>query len=393
MQAAPSTGQRYSVTCSLFLIVLFGMFLSNCKKTEEPSIFEELSRKNPHKPPPPPPPPPPFYFSNCTSPTYAATFVKGVAVNTTISKNYINSPGGNYTAFTSNPVNGLTFSTPAGTFNTGSGTVVFTVTGTPVYLGYSSVTLSLGNIIPCTINFSVSNPPATGPTVDPGPTKGSTGVVNFIYRGQSVAYTTVRAGDGKIWLQQNLGSPQVAFHHLDESSFGDYFQFGRWDDGHQIPNSSTVTGGPSLLNPSHISAGNPNFIKGGTTATKWWGVGGLATDSWSGTTATTTNGKDPCTALGPGWRMPTAADWNTVKSYEDLEGVMAAFMSSLKLTGSGYRLYYDGFVYRNGDNGNYWSSTAVNNYAMALNYDDNTYRAEVIATERGQGFTCRCVKD
>lgn len=369
----------------LFFITLLFIFFQSCKKTVGTSITDESSGSTAEmgkgKPHNPPPPPPPFYFSDCSYPVYAATFIVGEPANTMISKTYVNSPGGNYAAF-SQTVNGITFSAPAGTFNAGSGTIVFSATGTPPVTGFCSVTLSVGNIIPCSVNFKVANPPASGPTVDPGPTVGSTGVINFIYKGQSVAYKTVRAGDGRIWLQQNLGSPQVAFDRLDESSYGDYFQWGRWDDGHQASNSPIISGGSSLANPSFISSGNPNFIAG------WWGTG-TGTDTWSGTTATTTNGKDPCAALGAGWHLPTAADWQNVASHEDLEGTGAAFQSSLKLTAAGYR---DGTLFQNSDNGHYWTASPSGNYSRVLFIDDNTYSATIVATERGIGFSCRCVK-
>ena len=100
----------------------------------------------------------------------------------------------------------------------------------------------------------------------------------------------------------------------------------------RFANSPTITGGPSLLNPSNIPSGNPNMIVGTQLhGTMWWGTGGLSTDTWSGSSATSTNGKDPCVALGAGWRSPTAADWQNLKNYDDLEGAMAAFMSNLKL--------------------------------------------------------------
>jgi uncharacterized protein (TIGR02145 family) len=396
------TMQKTFTRLAQFMALAFGFVLifESCKKTVEPVSKEEATSNEGQiagkkKPQNPPPPPPPFYFSNCSSPLYAATLIVGTPTNITISKSYINSTGGSYAAF-SKTVNGVTFSAPAGTFNTGNGTIVFTVTGTPVVTGYWAVTLNVGNIIPCAINFTVSNAPANPATCggDPGPAEGATGCVTFNYRGQTVTYTTVRAGDGRIWLQQNLGSPQVAFHHLDVSSFGDYFQWGRWDDGHQDPNSTVITGGPLLLNPSTISSGNPNFIQGTTTSTKWWNTGGLATDTWSGSIATSTNGKDPCAALGAGWRMPTAAEWQNLGMHEDLEGAMAAFMTNLKLPATGYRLSWGGMVFRNGDNGNYWSSTAANNNtAKVLAYDDNTYSATVAPSERGQGYSCRCIKD
>lgn len=370
-----------------FIILLAALFLfQSCKKTVDPAVGEEnletVAGKKPKNPPPPPPPP--FYFSDCYNPLYSATMPKGIAANVSVTKNYVNSPGGSYPAFTSATVNGITVTAPAGTFNTGSGSVVFTVTGTPVNTGYFYITVQVGNIQPCNMYFIVNNAPVSGPTADPGPTPGSTGIVNFTYKGQQVAYQTVRARDGKVWLQQNLGSPQVAFHHSDESSYGDYFQWGRWDDGHQSFTSTIITGGPSLSIPSHIPSGNPNFITG------WWGSGGLSTDTWSGTTVTSTNGKDPCVALGPGWRSPTAADWANVKNYEDLEGAMTAFSSNLKLPISGYR---SGNVnFGNGDS-YYWSSTATGNYATFLLISDNTYSAELQATYRGYGIPCRCMKD
>ena len=386
--------KRYALPVISFIFL--ALFFQNCQKSVETSETGEVGTKkggngngNPHNPPPPPPPP--FYFSNCNNPTYSASFVVGVAANTTIIKNYVNSPGGSYDAFTSATVNGITITAPAGTFNVGSGSVTFTATGTPINTGSFYVWIGVGNIQQCMMFFTVLNAPATGPTVDPGPAEGSTGVVNFIYKGQSVSYTTVRAGDGKIWLQQNLGSPQVAMAVWDEASFGDYFQWGRWDDGHQGRNSSTVTGGPSLLNPSNIPSGNPNFIAGTTAGTSWWGTGGLSSNTWSGTTATSTNGKDPCVALGPGWRLPTAADWQNLKNYDDLDGALAAFMSNLKLPAGGFR-DQGGYVYGAGESF-YWTASPSGTYGTGLFISDNTYLASLEAMFRGQGNNCRCVKD
>ena len=371
MQTAKNfRGRQFLTVLSYFLFFQAVMFFQSCKKTVEPSANEEIATKR--KPQNPPPPPPPFYFSDCYNPLYSAQLTKGKTANVSITKNYVNSPGGSYAAFTSATVNGITVSAPAGTFNVGSGSVVFTATGTPINTGVFYIQIQVGNIQPCMMHFIVINAPVSGPTADPGATEGSTGIINFIYRGQSVAYQTVRAGDGKIWLQQNLGSPQVAMAVWDEASFGDYFQWGRWDDGHQVPNSPTITGGPSLLNPSNIPSGNPNSISG------WWSTGGLATDTWNGTSATATNGKDPCAALGAGWRLPTAADWQNLKNYEDLDGALAAYMSNLKLPAAGYRDAYGGFVYAGGES-YYWSATASGTNAIGLFISDNTYAATLQA--------------
>lgn len=390
MQIAKLPVRKLFTPPALSLLLLIVIIFQSCKKTDE-AVAARNNEAESKRPPKNPPPAPTFYFTDCNNPPNSGTFSVGVPVNTTITKNYVNSPGGSYDAFTT-AVNGITISAPAGTFNVGSGSVVFTVTGTPISTGFLNVWVGVGNIQQCMLFFTVVNAPASGPTVDPGPAFGTTGVVNFTYRGQPVAYTTVRAKDGKIWLQQNLGSPQVAFHTNDEASYGDYFQWGRWDDGHQVPNSPVITGGPSLLNPSNIPSGNPNFIVGQTAGARWWGTGGLATDTWSGTMATSTSGKDPCVALGAGWRLPSAADWENVKRYEDLEGSMTAFTSNLKLPAGGFRDAYGGFVFRGGET-YYWSATASGSYATGLFISDNTYAATLQSSDRGQGFSCRCVKD
>ena len=389
MKTPRSSGRYFLPMLATLLCIQFSIIFQSCQKSVEPSATEEIATKR--KPGNPPPPPPPFYFTNCNqNPQYSATLTKGMAANVSITKNYVNSPGGSYDAFTSATVNGITISAPAGTFNVGSGSVVFTATGTPISTGSFYVWIGVGNIQQCMMFIMVINPPASGPTVDPGPAEGSTGVINFIYRGQQVAYTTVRAGDGKIWLQQNLSSPQVAMAVWDEASFGDYFQWGRWDDGHQLRNSPTITGGPSLLNPSNIPLGNPNMIVGQTAGTMWWGTGGSTTDTWSGSSAGSTNGKDPCVALGPGWRLPTAADWQNLKNYDDLDGALAAYMSNLKLPAGGFRS--GGFVYAGGES-YYWSSTASGSNAIGVFISDNTYLASLQASQRGEGFNCRCLKD
>jgi hypothetical protein len=389
--------QKFLATSSLIFLLSAILLFQGCKKTdqalEQEATENELSSRRRPNPPPPPPPPPPFYFGTCWNPNIQGSFVAGVPTTATITLIYVNSPGGPHSGYTTT-VNGITVATPPGTLAVGTGTIVYTASGTPINSGLHNIPLSIGSSSTCNLAIPVLNPPVSGPTADPGPTVGSTGIINFTYKGQPVAYKTVRAADGKIWLQQNLGSPQVAFGSLDKASIGDYFQWGRWDDGHQRPNSPTITGGPSLLNPSHIPSGNMNFIKGTTTNTKWWGVGGLATDTWSGTVATATNGKDPCTALGAGWRLPTAAEWENIALLEDLFGTLNAYQSRLKLPASGYRLSYDGMVFQNGDNGQYWTSNAAaNSYGRVFFYDDNSYDAATRLSPRAEGYTCLCVKN
>jgi hypothetical protein len=368
-------------------IVVLCLVFQSCEKSIELPSDEIATKRKPHDPPPPPP----AFSFNCGTQTMSGGFVAGVPTNATITFTYSNSPGGQHSGYTSAPVNGITFSTPPGTLNVGSGSITYTASGTPIGAGQFSAIVSLNgfpNVGCAFVIYALNQPSNCTTTVDPGPTAGSTGCVVFTYRGQQVSYKTVRAKDGRIWLQQNLGSPQVAYSEYDNASYGHYFQWGRWDDGHQLPNSPVVPGGPSLLNPSNIPNGYPNFISGTTAGTNWWGVGGLVTDTWSGTTATSTNGKDPCSALGAGWRLPTAEEWNTVSISEDLFGTIGAAMSNLKLPASGHR----GWNY-NADIGYYWTSNAADNSNAKVFFFDNNYNAGVVAAQRGEGFSCRCIKE
>jgi len=117
------TSKYFLPVLTAILCFQVSIIFQGCQKTVEPSVSEEIATKR--KPQNPPPPPPPFYFTNCNSPLYSATLTKGVAANVSIIKNYVNSPGGSYPAFTSATVNGITITAPAGTFSVGSGSVTF----------------------------------------------------------------------------------------------------------------------------------------------------------------------------------------------------------------------------------------------------------------------------
>jgi len=361
-----------------------------CKKTVETQPTDEeiatsaTNRRNPG-------PPPPFSFNNCSNAGFNGNFEKGSPANVTFTLNYVNSPGGSYPLFTSTTVNGITIKAPSGTLNAGTGSITFTASGTPVAAGVFTIPVSiLGNT--CNRQITVLNAPPPASDGDPGATVGSTGLVRFTYQNQAVIYKTVRAADGKIWLQQNLGSPKVASNSIDEASYGHLFQWGRWDDGHQSLNSSTIVGNSSLQNPSQIGSGNPGFIKSQTPGLEWWGVGGLSTDTWSGNVPTSTNGKNPCAALGAGWRMPTASEWQNLINQEHISDTYTAFQSNLKLPAGGVRLSNTGMVHINGDIGYFWTSTADGSKAKAV-FIDNAYGLFISPVERGNGYPCRCVKD
>jgi hypothetical protein len=379
-------------TGRIFLPLLISAIIFSfqaCQKTEEPqSTEEEIASTNRSRPPSSQPP----YFNNCGSPVIKGSFVRGTPANVTLTLNYVNGSGASYSSFSSTTVNGITLTVPAGILNSGAGSITFIARGTPVAAGYFLIPVRIAGSTTCNLPVTVVNAGTTETTGDPGTVAGSTGTVSFTYQNQPVVYKTVRAADGKIWIQQNLGSPRVSLNSIDEGSYGHVFQWGRWDDGHQLPTSSVITGNASLQNPSQIASGNPAFIKSQTLGSAWWGVGGVSTDTWSGNTPTSTNGKSPCAALGAGWRIPTAAEWQNIINLESISDTYTAFRSNLKLPAGAYRISQTGITGQNGDSGRFWTSTADGASAMAV-FIDNAYGLFISPAERGFGLPCRCVKD
>jgi hypothetical protein len=252
-------------------------------------------------------------------------------------------------------------------------------------LSYSQSGVKVKRIsIPATTTTPTCN------NTDPGTTAGDTGCVTFNYRGQSVTYTTVRGADGKIWLQQNLGSSQVATSMADADSYGDLFQWGRWDDGHQLRNSPT-TAVPSTNNPTGLS-GISSFILG--TGPSWWSTN-ASSDLWNGANSaavTSAVGIDPCKAIGAGWKLPSQADWVAAVNAEGMGSAATAYSSKLKLPAAGYRSQSSGGFTYVGERGYYWSGD------IAVSGGKYLYNSTALANPnsggpRAQGQSVRCIKD
>lgn len=226
---------------------------------------------------------------------------------------------------------------------------------------------------------------------EPGENPGDTGCITFVYNGQQVTYTTVRTADGSIWLQQNLGSEQVATAATDALAYGDLFQWGRWDDGHQNRTSPVFRGGVSPNNPSGVAQSNGGFI---VSSPQWWSAGNT-TDTWEAASPeaiSATNGCDPCKALGEDWSTPTSVEWADIIAAESITNIQTAFDSNLRLTVAGAR-GTDG-VYSDGVRGYYWSKSTSENstdYAKYLYYSNITMNPNA-GGWRQQGSSVRCIK-
>ena len=232
---------------------------------------------------------------------------------------------------------------------------------------------------------------------------GETGAVTFNYRGSSVTHTTVKAKDGRIWLQQNLGADRVATANNDSQSYGHYFQWGRWDDGHQIKETAAganvmpIPNNPAGLNKT-TGASNPFYYQSGTFVAEnnFWGTGG-STDTWTATTSedvSATNGCDPCRQIiGQGYRLPTKEEWDQLITSENITDRATAYSSNLKIPLSGYVGFNQAFN-SNGSAARIWTSTAdANGNAYLVRIQSGAPMATTVSNARASGLSVRCIYD
>lgn len=202
--------------------------------------------------------------------------------------------------------------------------------------------------------------------------------VTFIYAGSQVTYGTIVSANGRCWLDRNLGASRVAISSADAQAFGDLFQWGRADDGHQKRNSSTTLTLSSSDYPGHenfiLSVADNNFDwRNPSNENLWQGVNGV---------------NNPCPA---GYRLPTEEEWNTERQSWNGTNAASAFSSPLKLSLTGYRGGNSGSLISVGSNGLYWSSSVSDRRTQRLNISSNNI--QISDDARAGGGTVRCIKD
>lgn len=226
---------------------------------------------------------------------------------------------------------------------------------------------------------------------------GSIGKVHFVYQGQNITHTTVRAADGNVWLQQNLGAKNVASSISDNSSYGDLYVWGRWSDGHEKRSNPDVkynaTANPN--NPQALNKEGNNPFYSFPKASGYWWFQGTDQDLWSNSTPQRVdeyNGCDPCKQLlGGNWRLPSRDEWQRVIDKENITNYKTAFESNLKMPLAGYRLGADAKIHNEGKLARFWSNTSSNKgSAYLVNIANN--KVEIPAYSRSGGLSIRCIR-
>jgi uncharacterized protein (TIGR02145 family) len=207
--------------------------------------------------------------------------------------------------------------------------------------------------------------------------------------GNEVSFTTrelktVISKTGRVWMDRNLGASRVATNLNDEQAYGDYYQWGRNANGHQLKTSKTTTSLSSTDKTEHdlfiLAPENPNNWRNPKKDNLWQGVNGI-------------NNVCP-----NGFRVPTIFEWQEEVATWTSKNDDGAISSPLKLSDTGFR-NTNGRLTNVGEFGYYWSSTIYSSESVkAENFTfdgGNTYarHGPGEGTVRGEGLPVRCIKD
>lgn len=211
----------------------------------------------------------------------------------------------------------------------------------------------------------------------------------FYYNNEFITYKVVKY-QGRYWLDRNLGAERAAESITDSLSYGDYYQWGRESDGHQLKDNIYTT--KELASPKK-QPGHSRFIvadeKNGD-----WSKDDAWVNRWYTGVATLEENTNVCPA---GWHVPTKLEWQLAsggwRTFND------AFNSPLRISAPLVRLVNGNFSLQPKSlmrSVHYWSSTPddvekAKSYVCTLWNDQSATTAW--SFKRVTGLPIRCIKD
>jgi hypothetical protein len=205
--------------------------------------------------------------------------------------------------------------------------------------------------------------------------------ITFTYNGTEVTYGTVSLA-GHCWLDRDLGATNVPLTIDDSNGYGDLFQWGREDDGHQSRLSTTT----ETLAPAESQPGHNQFIYNPIDIFDWnedefWLYRWTSDNDFNYPT-----NADPCPA---GWHVPTQYEWEELSYSEYWITGDDAFNSLLKIPAGGERVGTNG-VFNEGISAGYWTSNGSEGFGNAIIINQE-YVDWWSNTEFSTGFSVRCI--
>ena len=308
---------------------------------------------------------------DCGNAIVTGVIKKGVpATGVSVAITYTGGDGKAYNAQTisSTGVIGLTATLTAGTFISGNGSLIYTISGTATSAGIASFAISIGGKT-CALNITVND--VTQTVGIPGPN---------ITDSENNTYKTVTIGNQQ-WMSENL-------------------KVTKYNDGTDIPNITdnvlwynNTTGAWAYYN--NDAANNEKYGK----LYNWY------------TVSPTKNGdKNVCPT---GWHVPSDAEWKVLTDYLGGTNVAGSKMKEVGTTNwtspnidatntslftglpGGYRQPYPGDYIDIGNSGSWWSYSGEDNtsgsWFRGLNYSNG--KAVTGTYYKVAGLSVRCLRD
>jgi uncharacterized protein (TIGR02145 family) len=308
---------------------------------------------------------------NCSEVKTSGMLVPGVPSKVEVP--YSGGNGGSYDAqqVSSFGVTGLMATLTQGDFANGPGSLIYTISGSPIGSGMVSFILNIG-LQKCTLTFALN---------EVGVPSYPSGTVHCSSNQTSILEVT-NPITGRTWMDRNLGATKAASSITDTAAYGDLYQWGRAADGHQCKNAATrgtLSGVDKPLHGDFITTGfassdYPYNWRSPENLNLWQGVNGI---------------NNPCPS---GYRLPTITELNTERLSWRCNNSEGALSSTLKLPLAGARVWGNGTHAQSGTNGYYWSSTINLVFSQSLNIQGGNAEIGTVSY-RSSGLSVRCIKD
>jgi len=209
-----------------------------------------------------------------------------------------------------------------------------------------------------------------------------TGTISF----NELTYKTLASPHtSRVWLDRNLGASKPCTSFKDADCYGDLYQWGRNDDGHEdrtnTNKSSTLAS--SITNTDTglfiASSGGPDWVRIHVDSN-----GNKRVDAWAGD-----GSNNICPA---GFSVPTETELAAETTKANVSNVATAFSSFLKLPAAGNRFHWDGKLHNVGATVGLWSRSASNSGLSSYSLFVGNGNATFINSFRAEGFSVRCIK-